>query len=89
MARGWESKSVESQQEAAEARAAERPPLSDAEQQIAALDHTRKHILREIAESRNPRFQELKRKALDHVDAQIRALRPAGSGTSDTASPEQ
>ncbi len=75
MARGWESKSVESQQEAAEARKAERPPASETEQQIAALEHTRKHLMDEIEASRNPRFRELKAKALAHVDAQLGALR--------------
>jgi hypothetical protein len=80
MARGWESKSVESQQEAAEARKAERPPLSDIEQQILALEHTRKHVLDEIEASRNPRFRELKAKALAFVDGQIAALR-GGSPT--------
>lgn len=75
MARGWESKSVESQQEAAEARQAERIPLSAVEQQIAALEHTRKHILDEIEASGHERFRELKRKALEFVDGQIAGLR--------------
>ncbi len=75
MARGWESKSVESQQEAAEARKAERPPLSNTEQLIQSLEHTRKHILDEMAASRNPRFLDLKAKALAHVERQISELR--------------
>ena len=74
MARGWESKSVEEQQDAAEARAAGRPPLTQAEQEIVALEHTRSHLLHEIAASCNPRFRDLKHRALAHVDAQIAAL---------------
>ena len=74
MARGWESKSVESQQEAAEARKPDRIPLSPREQQFSALQHARKHILDEIEASRNERFRALKAKALAHLDAQIAAL---------------
>ncbi len=74
MARGWESKSVESQQDAAAARAAERAPLTDAEQALAALQHTRKRLLAEMAASGNPRFRDLKARALAHVDAKIAAL---------------
>ena len=75
MSRGWESKDVESQQEAALARASERPPLPASEQKIAAIEHTRRHIQDEIAASNNPRFRELKAKALAHIDRQIAELR--------------
>jgi hypothetical protein len=80
VARGWESKSVESQQEAAEARAAERPPLTGAQQQLAALEHTRTRLRNEIEPSSNSRFRDLKGKALAHVEELIR-LCLAKSGT--------
>ncbi len=80
MARGWESKSVESQQEAAEARAAERPPMTDVEQRLAGLEQTRVRILNEMEASGNARFRELKSKALAHVDGQIAELRERASG---------
>ena len=78
MARGWESKSVESQQEAADAGSQHWTPLTPIEQQIHVLELSRKHVLDEMEASRNPRFLELKRKALGHLDAQISALRASG-----------
>ncbi len=87
MARGFESKSVESQQEAAQARTVEKAPMTAAEQQISALEQTRKRILNEMEASRNQRFLDLKQRALDYVDTQLAELRrsiiarPAGSGT--------
>jgi len=75
MARGWESKSVESQQEAAETRSQERAPLTAVEQKIQALELSRKHVLDEISVSTNPRFRELKQRALLHLDTEIARLR--------------
>jgi hypothetical protein len=75
MARGWESKSVESQQEAAETRSEKRVPRTAVEQKIQALQLSRKHVLDEIAASSNPRFRELKQRALLHLDSEIDRLR--------------
>jgi hypothetical protein len=75
MARGWESKSVESQQDAAETPTHHWIPLTPIDQQIHVIELSRKHVLDEMEASRNPRFLELKRKALRHLDAQIAALR--------------
>jgi predicted DNA-binding transcriptional regulator AlpA len=77
MARGWESKSVESQQEAAEAGSEKRAPLSALEQEIQALQLSRTHVLHEMAAGSNPRFRELKQRALLHLDAEIARLRNA------------
>jgi hypothetical protein len=79
MARGWESKSVESQQEAAEAKSEQRAPLTAVEQKIQALQLSRKHVLDEIAASSHPRFRELKQRALLHLDTEIARLRGAGA----------
>jgi hypothetical protein len=74
MARGWESKSVESQQEEAEPAFGKRAPLTDAQQKLQALELSRKRIVHEMTASKNPRFLELKRKALDHLDAEAARL---------------
>ncbi len=74
MARGWESKSIESQQQAADDRTASRPPVTDLEQQMHALELSRTRIHAEIAASSNPRFRALKQRALDHLDTQVAAL---------------
>jgi len=75
MARGWESKSVESQQQAAESREPSRPAQTVTELRIQSLEKTRKHILSEIEASTNPRFRQLKGKALTFIEAQIRELK--------------
>jgi len=75
MARGWESKSVESQQEAASTNREVHVPPTAVEQQIRSLDLSRKRLLHEIAASSSPRFRELKQRALLHLDQEIARLR--------------
>ena len=76
MARGWESKSVESQIELASERGSR--PATDAARAIARrresllLDRTR--VLREISECRNPRYIEQLKKSLEYLDEQLRTL---------------
>jgi hypothetical protein len=74
MARGWESKSVESQQEETANIRTARPAPSPRQQQILSLELTRKRLLGEIEASGNPRFRELKQKALAHIEQQLRDL---------------
>lgn len=74
MARGWESKSIESQQEAAETSSEKRVPLTDSEQKIQTLQLSRRHVLDEIAASSNPRFRDLKQRALRHLETEIARL---------------
>ena len=74
MARGWESKSVESQQQAIDDRASTHHRLTDFEQRLQALELSRTRIHAEIAASSNPRFRALKQKALAHLETQIAAL---------------
>ena len=69
---------MESQQEQAETRSPTRPPMTEREQRLVALELSRKHILDEIQASSNPRFHELKQKALHHLEEQITALRQSG-----------
>lgn len=73
MARGWESKDVESQQDLAEQRERERdrPPLtSDEKEKLARretlqLDETR--LLRDLDKARHPRHREQVEAALEHI----------------------
>jgi hypothetical protein len=81
MARGWESKEVESQIEsAAEARrvARETPQLSEAERrkqhEIAGLQLSRTRVLHELEAARHLRHREMLEAALRDLDAKIAAL---------------
>ena len=82
MARGWESKSVESQQEDA---ARPRPdassrPLSEEErarhQRRAMLELARKRTAADLMGARRPPEREMLERALEALDAGLRALDP-------------
>ena len=79
MARGWESKDVESQIEERESvRAAkfkERPPEEIAlERKRESLLLTRSLLVAELEATSNPRYRALKEQALAHIDAQLAGL---------------
>jgi hypothetical protein len=87
MARGWESKSVESQIESAEAHVR---PSFDAHLQAGELDLLRKkgtlmlsrtRVLRELETSRNPRYRSQLEKALTDLNAELLRLEPANART--------
>lgn len=78
MARGWESKSVESQQESAAAARAGSSPRDDPqarmrrqEQERGDLELSRTRILRELAAAVHPRHREQLEAALRHLDSKI------------------
>jgi hypothetical protein len=76
MARGWESKSVEAQIEAAEARPrAATPALTAAEmaarREREILELSRTRVLRELEASRNPRYVELLRRELAALEKKL------------------
>lgn len=81
MARGWESKSIESQIEAAEERkSAARAAAIDAAQverkrQRDSLLLSRTRILHDIEQARNPRYQETLKAALKHLDDKLAELK--------------
>ena len=81
MARGWESKSIESQIEAAEERkSAARAAEIDAAQaerkrQRDSLLLSRTRILNDIEQARNPRYQETLKAALKHLDDKLAELK--------------
>jgi hypothetical protein len=80
MARGWESKDVESQVDAAEERAAlaKLPKLTPAEAerkgQRESLQLSRTRVLHDIETSQNPRYRATLEAALKHLDDKIAAL---------------
>jgi molecular chaperone GrpE (heat shock protein) len=82
MARGWESKSVESQIEAAEARQTARTKtLADAassERQRAreSLELARKRVLHDLESTHNFRLEKMLRASLKHLDDKIAELQP-------------
>jgi hypothetical protein len=80
MARGWESKDVESQQELREAerRAKLEQPLSPEEaerkQKRESLGLTRARVAADLERARHPRHRQQLQAALDHLDAELAAL---------------
>lgn len=76
MARGWESKSIENQIDAADRRKSEatrpRPTSQDIERE--SLQLQRKRVMTLIEQSRNPRFVEQQRKALAYLDEKLKTL---------------
>ena len=79
MARGWESKSVEEQQaEARTKRSPSQPKLTPSQirtkQQIESLTLSRKRVEQQLATAHEPRHQEMLRRALADLDAQIRKI---------------
>jgi hypothetical protein len=80
MARGWESKSVESQIETAETHVRpsfdERIPAEELEllRKRESLNLSRTRVLRELETSQNPRYRNLMEKALADLNAELRRL---------------
>ena len=80
MARGWESKSVESQIESAESRrAASRSAEIDvieAERihQRQSLRLSRTRVLRDLEHANNPRYRKILEAALKHLDEKLAKL---------------
>jgi hypothetical protein len=86
MARGWESKSVESQQEEA-ARASSatgRPPLTAAErltlERRRTLELARARVVADLARSVAPAHREMLERTLAAIDDELRRLGPAAVG---------
>jgi hypothetical protein len=78
MARGWESKSVEAQQEQAAEKSATGPRLTPEEQerqrQKEGLVLSRKRVAEQLASTQNARYRELLTQSLAELDARIAAL---------------
>jgi hypothetical protein len=80
MARGWESKSVESQVENAqdEARTGQSPPLTDGEKKARherdSLKLSRAYIVHQIEASTNERYTKSLQQALSEIDQKLATL---------------
>jgi hypothetical protein len=79
MARGWESKSVESQIESAESRAASKMQhvtAGDAERirQRESLMLHRTRVVHDLEAAQNPRYRETLQAALKHLDDKLAAI---------------
>ena len=76
MARGWESKSVEQQQEEmSEQRKTVRPPISPGEQQRnrkrEGLLLSRKRLTQQLQAASNPRHRQMLEQAITELDSQL------------------
>jgi hypothetical protein len=80
MARGWESKSVESQMEAAEERNARRNAVELTPEKAAKLREreglllSRQRVLADIAAASNPNYRRLLESSLAFLDQKLAAL---------------
>ena len=79
MARGWESKSVEQQQEEmSEQRKSARTPISPAEQQRNrkrdGLLLSRQHLTQQLQAASNPRHRQMLERAMAELDRQLTSL---------------
>ncbi|HEX3741343.1 MAG TPA: hypothetical protein VHV29_16715 [Terriglobales bacterium] len=80
MARGWESKSVEQQQE--EATSSQRhgklltPEQIVEQQKLSGLELSRQRILQQLEVASNPQHRSMLEAALAELDAQLKASKP-------------
>ena len=79
MARGWESKSIESQIEAAAARKTEHRPALTQEQirlqrERESLELSRKRVLHDLETATHPRYRQQLEAALQHLDRRLKEL---------------
>ncbi len=79
MARGWESKSVESQIESAQSESKSRGPRLTTEEanrlrERESLELSRKRVLHDLGTAVNPRYREILQSALAHLDKQLTEL---------------
>lgn len=75
MARGWESKDVESQQEARHVRSSSQDePLTEVQRTRQQLQLDRTRIVRELQSACHPRFRGQLEAELAHIDAALKDL---------------
>lgn len=75
MARGWESKDIESQQELREVSRRPAQIMSERERELQSLELTRVRVAADLARATHPRHRMQVEDALAHLDAQIARLR--------------
>jgi hypothetical protein len=87
MARGWESKAVESQIEAAEARASQSKAVQASAEQLNAqreresIELSRTRVLQDLASATNPKYKDLLQRSLHYLDEKLQALNERSSNT--------
>lgn len=74
MARGWESKDVENQQESRAERNAGERLKSDIDQQIEDLCLQRTRVLRDLQQACNPRYRAMLEQSWRYLEDRIRTL---------------
>ncbi len=74
MARGWESKDIESQQELREAEKRPAREMSAQEQERLSLELTRKRVAADLERAKHPRHRQQIEDALAHLDARLAQL---------------
>jgi hypothetical protein len=79
MARGWESKSVEQQQEEASSNAPKGPRLTPEEivqqQQRRGLELSRNRVAQQLETATNPRYRQMLEVALKELNAQLARIK--------------
>ena len=80
MSRGWESKSVESQIEAAEEQRARLRSVAPSQEQIGrqrereSIELSRTRVLQDLASATNPKYRELLERSLRYLDEKLSTL---------------
>jgi len=78
MARGWESKSVEQQQEEASAQTVHRQPLTpeqiSRENRRKGLELSRNRMVQQMEATSNPKYREMLERALADLDHELNRL---------------
>ncbi len=80
MARGWESKAVESQIESAEERtyrthtARANPEQLRLEQERESIELSRTRVCQDLASATHPKYREMLQRSLEHLDGKIAAV---------------
>lgn len=82
MARGWESKSIEAQQEEASRERNARPPLTEGERRLReqrrTLELARARTADDLARATAPSYRQMLERALGALDEQLRQLKVQG-----------
>ncbi len=74
MARGWESKDIESQQEQREEARKPARLMTPQDQERLSLELTRKRVAGDLERAKHPRHRQQIEEALAHLDAKIARL---------------
>ncbi len=83
MARGWESKAVESQIEAAETRNARAKAAQATAQQVIlerereSIELSRTRVLQDLASATNPKYRDLLQRSLQYLDDKLKEFNQA------------